>query len=165
MPKLTALLHCHNQAQQLARALETLRACDQVLVIDHDANSDVERVVRDYGATIKVGVPGVSLGTYLVDAANDWIICVKPTETLSEELEASLLEWKQQEHETNKTFAISVRAQQNGGWKPAGRHTRLVNRTHVNWTTELPPDSEGAEVLQGDLLELETPAEPQQRSA
>jgi glycosyltransferase involved in cell wall biosynthesis len=165
MPKITALIHCHASPHELARSLETLRACDEVLVINHDSNSDTEKVAREHGATIKVGVPGVSLGTYLVDAANDWIFCLKPSETLSEELEASLLEWKQQEHEPAQSFAMSLRLQQNGNWEAGGRHTRLVNRTHINWTSELPPDREDSELMPGDLLEIEMPEEQQRRSA
>jgi hypothetical protein len=159
MPKITALLHCHRQPEPLARALETLRACDEVLVINHEPDADTERVARQHGAIVKAGVPGVSLGTYLVDAAHDWILCLKPTETLSEELEAALLDWKQQDHDAAHSFAINVRLQQNGGWQQSGRHTRLVNRTHVNWTEELPHDQDGAQVIPGDLLEIPPPAQ------
>jgi hypothetical protein len=158
MPKITALLHCHSQPEQLARALETLRACDEIVIINHDSDNETGRVGRQYGATVKVGVPGVSFGTYLVDASNDWILCLKPSESLSDELEASLLEWKQQEHEAAETFAVSVRVQQDTSWETRGHHTRLVNRTYVNWTTELPPDTENSEVIPGDLLEIESAA-------
>jgi hypothetical protein len=33
MPKITALLHTHNDALRLGRALDSLRPCDEVLVI------------------------------------------------------------------------------------------------------------------------------------
>jgi hypothetical protein len=154
MPKLSALIHCHGNVAGLARALETLRACDQVLVINHTGNDDTDKTARQYGATVKAGVPGVSPGTYLVDATNDWLLCLKESESLSEELEASLLEWKQQEHEASATFAINLRLQENGSWRGAGKHTRLVNRTCVNWIGELPPDEQRSELLQGDLLEI-----------
>jgi len=154
MPKITALLHCHSQPEPLARALETLRACDEILVINHEADPETERIARRHGANLKAGVPGVSLGTYLVDAANDWIICLKPTESLSEELEASLLQWKQQDHDPAHCYSVNIRLQQNGGWQQSGPQTRLVNRTHVNWTSELPFDSESCEVIPGDLLEI-----------
>jgi hypothetical protein len=155
MPKITALLHCHGDSQQLARALESLRPCDEVLVIKYNGNGDTEKTAREAGATVKPAVPGVSPGAYLVDAANDWILCLEETETLSDNLEASLLEWKQQEHETSKSFAINVRRQKNGQWQSAGRHTRLVNRTCVNWLRELPYDDENSELLEGDLLQIE----------
>jgi hypothetical protein len=165
MPKVTALVHCHGNPDQLARSLETLRACDEILVINHDADSEAEKIARQHGAAVKVGVPGVSLGTYLVDAAHDWILCVKPSETLSDELEASLLEWKQKDHEAAQSFAMGLRLQQNGSWQAGGRHTRLVNRTHVNWTSELPPDRDDSELMPGDLLEIEMPAKQERRTA
>jgi len=157
MPKITALIHCHGDAQQLARALETLHPCDQVLIVSHNPDEEVDKVARSHGASVKNAVPGVSLGTYLVDAAHDWILCLKATESLSDELEASLLEWKEQEHETSDTFAFGLRTQSGTQWKTDGLHTRLVNRTHVNWTSELPPDSETSQRVAGDLLHVETP--------
>jgi hypothetical protein len=157
MPKITALLHCHGDPQRLARALETLRPFDEILIISHDAGDDVEKVARQHGAAIKVAVPGVSPGAYLVDAANDWIFCMKEGESLSDDLEASLLEWKQQEHQPSEAFAVGVRTQANGSWQSRGRHTRLVNRTSVNWIGELPPEEKGSDSLRGDVLEIESP--------
>ena len=40
-----------------------------------------------------------------MDASNDWILCVLPNEALSEELEATLLEWKGQDPEETLTAA------------------------------------------------------------
>jgi glycosyltransferase involved in cell wall biosynthesis len=57
MPKLTALLHTHNDALRLGRALQSLRPCDQVLVIDENSEDDTEKVARDYGATFKTAIP------------------------------------------------------------------------------------------------------------
>lgn len=154
MPKITALLHCHGNTQQLARALESLRPCDQVLVIKYNGNGDTEKIAREAGANIKAAVPGVSPGTYLVDAANDWILCLEESETLSDGLEASLFDWKQHDHDASKSFAINLRRQEDGQWQSAGRQTRLVNRTCINWLGELPYDDENSELLEGDLLQM-----------
>ena len=43
MPKTTALLHTHNDALRLGRALDSLRPCDEVLVIDEGSEDDTAR--------------------------------------------------------------------------------------------------------------------------
>ncbi len=96
MPKITALLHTRNDALRLGRALDSLRPCDEVLIIDDNSDDDTVRVARANGAHIKTSTPGVTHGAYAMDASHDWILCLRPTEALSEELEASLLEWKGQ---------------------------------------------------------------------
>ena len=53
MPKFTALLRTHNDALHLGRTLESLRPCDEVLIIDDCSEDDTTRVAREYGAVIK----------------------------------------------------------------------------------------------------------------
>ena len=43
MPKISALLHTHNDALRLGRVLDSLRPCDEVLVIDEDSEDDTAR--------------------------------------------------------------------------------------------------------------------------
>src|ERR1700734_2858256 len=103
MPKITALLHTHNDALRLGRALDSLRPCDQVLIIDDNSEDDTARVAHENGASVKRAIPGVDPGPYAMDASHDWIFCLLPNEAISEELEASLLEWKGQDHEETLT--------------------------------------------------------------
>jgi glycosyltransferase involved in cell wall biosynthesis len=156
MPKVTALIHAHNDATRLGRALESLRPCDDVLVIQHGSDHDTEKVAREHGARIKTAVPGVADGTYLTDAKHDWILCVLPSEALSEALEASLLEWKRREHDA-LGFAVAIREQTGNGWRDQPAERRLVNRNKLNWTTELPPNDPAAERLEGELLRFQSP--------
>src|SRR5947209_8569152 len=94
MPKITALIHTLNDALRLGRALDSLRPCDEVLIIDDSSEDDTVRIAHDNGAHLKQSIPGVTQGAYVMDAANDWILCLLPNEALSEELEASIQEWK-----------------------------------------------------------------------
>ena len=43
MPKISALIHAHNDGLRIGRAVESLRCCDQVLVVDHDSTDDTVR--------------------------------------------------------------------------------------------------------------------------
>ncbi|MBZ5567346.1 MAG: hypothetical protein LAN64_05785 [Acidobacteriia bacterium] len=162
MTKITALIHTHNDAERIGRALESLRACDEILVVDHNSADDTIQRAREHGAMVTRGVPGVSSGIYAIDARHDWILCLLPTEAVSEAMEASLFEWKDRDersHEiaTQNSFAFPVRAETASGWNELGAHTRLVNRKYVNWTEQLPPEDAAAEVLPGHLLRFSKP--------
>ncbi|HEX9120313.1 MAG TPA: hypothetical protein VF840_07220 [Terriglobales bacterium] len=169
MAKITALVHTHNDAERIGRALESLRACDEVLVIDHASTDDTVKLVRNHGAVVKEGVPGVSPGVYAMDAGHDWILCLLPTEAVSEGLEASLFEWKERREETSDqdekdkpesaacSVAFQVREETGSGWRGLGAHTRLVYRKAINWTGHFPPDDANAEILPGHLLRFRKP--------
>jgi glycosyltransferase involved in cell wall biosynthesis len=163
MLRISALLHAKNDAQRIGRALDSLRPCDEILVIDHDSEDDTAKIARDHGAKVKKAVQGVEDGTYATDASHDWILCILPCEALSEGLEASLLSWKHQfegdekeKSPTGPALAFPLRRETEEGWENSPPQTRLVNRQVINWTAALPPDANGAVVLPGDLLHFRT---------
>lgn len=158
MPKISALLHTHNDALRLGRVLDSLRPCDEVLVIDDGSEDDTERVAREHGATFKTAIPGVTSGAYAMDAAHEWILCVRCNEALSDDLEASLLEWKQNEpDEALACYSVPIREENVSGWEKHPPEVRLVNRKRMNWTGEMPPDQSCGAVLSGDLLSFREP--------
>ncbi len=169
MPKITALIHTHNDAARIGRALDSLRACDEVLVVDHASTDDTVHVARRHGAIVKEGIPGVNPGVYTIDARHDWIFCLLPTEAMAESLEASLFEWKEQQHESSDQaekdkeaafsggFAVTIRAETAEGWRKLPPQVRLANRKKINWPGRLPPNTDNATVLPGELLRFEKP--------
>jgi len=158
MPKLTALLHTHNDALRLGRALDSLRPCDEVLVIDDDSEDDTEKVAREHGASLKKAIAGVTPGAYAMDAVHEWILCLRPNESLSEDLEAALFEWKEREVDPNVAcFAAPIRRENGVGWEKLPPEVRLVNRTRMNWVGEMPPNQACSAVLSGDLLSFREP--------
>ena len=158
MPKITALLHTHNDALRLGRALDSLRPCDEVLIIDDHSEDETERIAHENGASFKQSIPGVTPGAYAMDAANDWILCLLPSEALSDDLEASLQEWKAQDpEETLSCCKVSVREQNDGRWHELEPEVRLINRKLLNWVGELPPSQHCDITLKGDLLRFRQP--------
>ncbi len=167
MAKITALIHTQNDEQRIGRALESLRACDEVLVIDHASTDRTADVARQHGAKVKPAVPGVDDGVYAADAGHDWILCLRPNEAISELLEATLLEWQQHFQDSSPqqlgiadacSYAFSVRQETPQGWKTsASSETRLVNRKKVNWESALPPADPKAPVLPGEILHFRNP--------
>lgn len=153
MEKLSALIHAHAGDEHcLGRLLESLRPCDEVLVVNEGSSDEVTKVAHQYGATVKQAVPGVTPGAYLMDAKNDWILSLRACEALSEQLEAALFEWKEQEHETSATFSIALREETSAGWRESPPVTRLVNRTVVNWIGELPKNEANSVAVEGEIL-------------
>jgi glycosyltransferase involved in cell wall biosynthesis len=157
MPKITALIHAANDGLRLGRTLDSLTAIDQVLVVDHGSTDNTEKVARTHGADYKKAIAGVDKGTYAVDSKNDWILCLSANESLSEQLQAALFEWKSQDHEQAAAFNLPVREEASGGWSKLDPETRLVNRSKLNWKGDLPPTTTVNEVLAGDILRFKNP--------
>jgi len=153
MPKFTALLRTHNDALRLGRTLESLRPCDEVLIIDDSSEDDTAKVAREYGAVIKAAIPGVSPGAYAMDAQYEWILCLRPNESLSDSLEAALLEWKERDPGTAVIcYRVLIREESSQGWRECPAEVRLVNRNMVNWIGDMPPAQPDCATMHGELL-------------
>lgn len=152
MPPITALLHTLNDEDRIGRTLESLHACDEILIIDGGSTDDTLRIARQYGATVRKieqsGEPGRP-------AAYAWVLCLLPNETVSDTLESSLYEWKlYSDSEVAEITAGSVflREETGHGWGEAIPETRLVRREWAEWEDGLPKESQSGMRLQGDLL-------------
>lgn len=153
--KISALIHACDNERSLGRALDSLRPCDEVIVVDHGSQDETVKVAREHGARVITGVPGVDRGAYAQDARNLWVLCLLPQEALAEELEASLFEWSEAEHESGQMgFNVAIREQNGAGWKSLPAEMRLVNRQQINWTGALPPESPNAPILAGHILRI-----------
>ncbi len=158
VPKITAIVHASNDALRIGRAVESLRVCDEVMVVDHQSTDDTAKIARDHGALVKIGVPGVEPGAYIFDAAYDWILCILPNESLHESLEAALHEWKDSDPDETPGFCIAVREEDAGGWRSLGAQLRLVNRKRMNWPDKLPPSNcPNSRPLAGEILRFAQP--------
>lgn len=158
MPKITALLHTHNDALRLGRALESLRACDEVLIIDDCSDDGTDRIAREHGATLKASIAGVTPGAYVMDAKHDWILCLSAKEAVSDSLEAALLEWKDKDPGAEaSSFAVPIREENETGWHNLEPEVRLVNRKLMNWVGEMPPNQMCETTLSGELLRFQQP--------
>ena len=153
--KISALIHAYDNERSLGRALDSLRPCDEVIVVDHNSNDDTVKIAREHGARVIVGVPGVDRGAYSQDARNQWILCLLPQEALAEELEAALFEWIEAERqEAQMGFNMAIREQNGAGWKTLPPEMRLANREQINWTGDLPPANPNAPALAGHILRI-----------
>jgi glycosyltransferase involved in cell wall biosynthesis len=162
MPPITAILHTSNDGIRLGRALETLRACDEIIVVDHRSADCTLRVAREYGATIRSIETLPPLGDQVRLARNDWVLFLLPSEAVSEALEATLYEWKlYAQHDVAKvsSCAVFIREETGHGWAKFEPSTRLVPRDWQRWDGELrlPLLDLGSRLLDGDLLRFRAP--------
>jgi glycosyltransferase involved in cell wall biosynthesis len=166
MPPITALLHTADDGLRLGRALESLRACDEILIVDQGSRDATLRIAREYGARI-ISIPrgdledGASPARYCALARHDWLFCVEARESLSEGLEASLFEWKslrEDEVDNSTAFSVFLREERASGWQEhSTRQTRLVPRNWKRWQGWLPVDDPSAIALEGELLRFVLP--------
>ena len=164
MPSITALVHTENDALRLGRCLETLYPCDNILVVDHGSRDATVQVAREYGARVVAAEPGAAPDHYLRFVGQGWILCLDPRESLTENLAASLFEWKSEWKSTpgdapgNSAFSVSLREETTHGWigVPAAQ-TRLVPQTWNRWVHGFPLDVPSAISLEGELLRFAFP--------
>ena len=162
MASITALLHTENDALRVGRALETLYACDDILLVDHGSSDATVRVAREYGARVMDAAPGASPKDFLRSARPGWVLCLDAREALTEKLAASLFEWKSESFHAKdpaaRAFSVFLRQETAEGWvdMPAPQ-TRLVPQDWRFWTGRLPVHDPSALVLEGELLRFVFP--------
>ena len=165
MPSITALLHTTNDALRLGRALETLLPCAEILIVDHRSTDATRRIARAYGARVVAAENEDKSHRYFDLASHDWILCMEPAESITENLQASLFEWSAlPRHEVTSSavgglaFSVFVREQIGELWVNVPTpETRLVPRRWPRWHGRLPAPEPSAVSLEGQLLRFALP--------
>jgi len=158
MPSITALLYTYDDEARLGRCLETLYPCDHILVVDHGSRDRTLDIARAYAARIVNSTPGASPDSYLRFANPSWVLCLNPSESLSESLAASLYEWKLAASGAVSAFSVFLREETSAGWMdlPTAQ-TRLVPPDWKTWNGSLPADTASAILLNGPLQRFAFP--------
>jgi glycosyltransferase involved in cell wall biosynthesis len=156
MPSITALLHTENDGRRLGRALETLYACDDILVVDHSSRDSTVRIAREYGARVVPATAGLATQDYLQFVRTEWILSLDPCESLTEKLAASLFEWKSeslQAWNSAPAFSVFLREETAQGWMEVPTaQTRLIPAAWKFWRGRFPAQEPCAQALEGELL-------------
>ena len=158
MTGITAILHTHNDELRIARGVESLRCCEEVLVIDHGSTDGTCEVAERFGAHVVAAKnASFSTGDYIREARHDWILDLRPTESASETLEAALLEWKFLDQAPEASFSVPILEETAQGWLSVPAETRLVHRAYVQWKDWRPQTSATPTALGGHLLRMRLP--------
>ncbi len=164
MLSLTALLHTNNDAPRLARCLETLYACDHILIVDHNSHDATVQVAREYGARVILADAKTEAQHYTQSADPGWILALDPHESLTERLAASLfelkLDWKHSHSslDDRPAYSVVLREETIGGWvEHSAAQTRLIPRDWKQWNGGFPANEPSAIPLEGELLRFVFP--------
>jgi glycosyltransferase involved in cell wall biosynthesis len=156
--KISATIITLNEERNLPRAIESLRCCDEILVVDSGSTDRTVEVAEKYGArVIEANWRGYAgQKNYASDqAAHDWVLSIDADEALSEELEAEIWQIKKNGPQFD-AYTFPRLAQYLGkwilhsGWYP-DRKIRLFDRRRAKWVGEYVHESVITEGRAGEL--------------
>ncbi|MGA7764930.1 MAG: hypothetical protein WCA27_01770 [Candidatus Sulfotelmatobacter sp.] len=128
------------------------------MIVDHGSEDGTLRVAREYGARI-VEAAQVDDLQIAATGRKDWILCLDPSESLTESLAASLFEWKSEAvAESASGYSVFLREETAEGWvdNPVAQ-TRLVPANWKQWEGRFPKNEASAQALEGELLRFVLP--------
>ena len=140
MLKITATIITLNEERNIARAIESLRCCDEVVVVDSGSGDRTVELARKLGArVVECAWDGYAIQKNRAAAAatHDWILSLDADEALSEALEAEIWTVKKAGPQFD-AYTMPRLAQYLGrwirhsGWYP-DRKVRLYRRDRAEW--------------------------------
>src|SRR5689334_19979137 len=138
--KITATIITLNEERRIARAIESLRCCDEILVLDSGSADRTVELAEKLGArTIESPWRGYAgqKNWAAEQASNDWILSLDADEALSEALEGEMWSLKKTGPK-HDAYTMPRLAQYMGkwilhsGWYP-DRKVRLYDRRKAKW--------------------------------
>ena len=146
--KISAAIITFNEERNVARVIESLRCCDEILVLDSGSNDRTVEIARKLGArVVEASWHGYAAQKNIAVelAANDWILSLDADESLSEALEAEI--WRiKKVGPAFDGYTMPRLAQYLGrwilhcGWYP-DRKIRLFDRRKAKWVGEFVHES------------------------
>ena len=140
MPQISATLITLNEAQNIERAIRSLSAADEIVVVDSGSTDGTVEIAQKAGArVIRHDWEGYSAQKNFAarEAQHDWILSLDADEELNADAQAAIREWKLQEASA-AGYRLARRAQYLGrwilhsGWYPDFK-LRLYDRLRGEW--------------------------------
>lgn len=138
--KISATIITYNEERNIARAIESLRCCDEIVVVDSGSNDRTVELAAKLGARVidTVWRGYADQKNFASEqAAHDWILSIDADEALSEALEAEIWQLKKN-GPSHDAYTMPRLAQYLGrwifhsGWYP-DRKVRLFDRRRAQW--------------------------------
>ena len=146
--KITATIITLNEERNVARAIESLRCCDEILILDSGSTDRTVELAANLGArVIEAGWRGYAgqKNWAAEQATHDWILSLDADEALTEALEAEIWNLKKTGPQYD-AYTMPRQAQYLGrwilhsGWYP-DRKVRLYNRLKAQWVGDFVHES------------------------
>ena len=141
--KISAAIITYNEERNIARVIESLRCCDEIVVVDSGSSDRTVELANKLGArVIESGWRGFAGQKNFATerCENDWILSLDADEALSEALEGEIWQIKKNGPE-HDAYTMPRMAQYLGrwilhsGWYP-DRKVRLYDRRKAKWIGE-----------------------------
>ena len=138
--KISATIIAFNEERNVPRVIESLRCCDEILVLDSGSNDRTVEIATKLGArVVEASWHGYAAQKNIATelATHDWILSLDADESLSEALEAEIWHIKNA-GPAHDGYTMPRLAQYLGrwilhsGWYPH-RKVRLFNRQTAKW--------------------------------
>ncbi|HJT88979.1 MAG TPA: glycosyltransferase family 2 protein [Bryobacteraceae bacterium] len=146
--KITATIITLDEERNITRAIESLRCCDEILILDSGSVDRTVELAQKLGArVIEAGWRGYAgqKNWAAEQATHDWILSLDADEALSEALEAEIWNLKKNGPQYD-AYTMPRLAQYLGrwilhsGWYP-DRKVRLYHRAKANWVGDFVHES------------------------
>jgi glycosyltransferase involved in cell wall biosynthesis len=146
--KISATIIAFNEERNIARVIESLRCCDEILVLDSGSNDRTVELAAKHGARVEeASWHGYAAQKNIVAklATHDWILALDADESLSEALEAEIWHIKKIGPDFD-AYTVPRLAQYLGrwilhsGWYP-DRKVRLFDRRKAQWVGQFVHES------------------------
>ena len=156
--KISAAIITYNEERNIARVLESLRCCDEIVVIDSGSNDRTVELATKLGARVIDSVWRGFAGqkNYASEhCEHDWVLSLDADEALSEALEAEIWQIKKNGPQFD-AYTMPRLAQYLGrwilhsGWYP-DRKIRLFDRRRAKWVGDYVHESVAVEGTVGHL--------------
>ena len=156
--KITATIITLNEERNIARAIESLRCCDEILILDSGSTDRTEELAEKLGArVIGAGWRGYAgqKNWAAEQAAHDWILSLDADEALSEALEAEIWNLKKtgprfDGYTMPRMARYLGRWILHSGWYP-DRKIRLYDRRKGKWVGDFVHESVHVRRARGQL--------------
>lgn len=156
--KISATIITFNEERNVPRVIESLRCCDEILVLDSGSNDRTVELATKLGArVVEASWHGYAAQKNIAAelAAHDWILSLDADESLSEALEAEIWHIKKSGPKFDG-YTMPRLAQYlgrwilHGGWYP-DRKVRLFDKRKAKWVGEFVHESVKVNGAVGDL--------------
>jgi glycosyltransferase involved in cell wall biosynthesis len=146
--KITATIITLNEERNVARAIESLRCCDEILIVDSGSTDRTVELAEKLGARVlEAGWLGYAAQKNWAaeHAAHEWILSLDADEALSEALEAEIWSLKKSGPQC-AAYTMPRLARYLGrwiyhsGWYP-DRKVRLYHRDQAKWVGDFVHES------------------------
>jgi glycosyltransferase involved in cell wall biosynthesis len=121
-PSITAVIITLNEESNIARCLESVSFCSEVVVLDGGSNDNTVQIAKSLGAVVELNPSwrgfGVQKSIALSLASSDWVLSIDADEVLTPNLVSEILGAVQQD--TVDGFYINRRSNFLGHWMRFG---------------------------------------------